>query len=317
MGETLKHPNPHLRWGIIFIVILLISLTCLPNVFAKTMNRQSSSSCLDGDILYVGGDGPGNYTRIQDAIDNASQGYTVFVYDDSSPYYENLVINKSISLIGENKETTIIDGIGSNKIVLIRLATHVHLQGFTICNSSHSEFDWEYLKGVGITLLAATFCNISDMIFTDTDVGIHLLNYIWNHFTHSNTLFQNAFRKNKIGVVLDWGSGYSTIMNNAFRRNWYGIVVITTNSNIIVKNNFLWNVRPVYLKPDVFWPEGDPMDEINHNSWSMNYWDRPRLFRILLGRARVVYDHASWFMWYFEVDLHPAQEPYDIDEMTI
>ena len=28
----------------------------------------------DGKILYVGGDGPDNYTRIQDAINNASDG---------------------------------------------------------------------------------------------------------------------------------------------------------------------------------------------------------------------------------------------------
>ncbi|GAH12836.1 unnamed protein product, partial [marine sediment metagenome] len=64
----------------------------------------------DGITLYVGGSGAGNYTKIQDAIDDANDGDTVFVFDDSSPYYENVMVDKSISLIGENKETTIIDG---------------------------------------------------------------------------------------------------------------------------------------------------------------------------------------------------------------
>jgi hypothetical protein len=45
--------------------------------------------------LYVGGTGEGNYSRIQDAIDDAVDGDTVFVYDDSSPYYEHIRINKS------------------------------------------------------------------------------------------------------------------------------------------------------------------------------------------------------------------------------
>ena len=55
-----------------------------------------------GNTLYVGGDGPGNYTRIQDAVNNASDGDTVFVYDDSSPSFERISINKSINLVGQD-----------------------------------------------------------------------------------------------------------------------------------------------------------------------------------------------------------------------
>jgi hypothetical protein len=35
----------------------------------------------NAQTLYVGGSGPGNFTKIQDAVDNASDGDTVFVYD--------------------------------------------------------------------------------------------------------------------------------------------------------------------------------------------------------------------------------------------
>ena len=65
----------------------------------------------------MGGSGPNNYTKIQDAIDNASDGDTVFVYDGT--YYENIIINKSINLTGENKDTTIIDGNGMNMLLAI------------------------------------------------------------------------------------------------------------------------------------------------------------------------------------------------------
>ena len=76
-------------------------------------------SPIDRGVLYVGGGGSGNYTVIQDAIENASNGDTVFVYDDSSPYYENIVVDKPIQLIGEDKQSTIIDGGGSGHTIRI------------------------------------------------------------------------------------------------------------------------------------------------------------------------------------------------------
>ncbi len=95
-------------------IILLFVGTCL--VPATAQNIEKSLLTSRGNWLYVGGSGPGNYTTIQDAVDNASEGDTVFVFDDSSPYVENIVVNTSLSLIGEKKETTIINGstIGSN-----------------------------------------------------------------------------------------------------------------------------------------------------------------------------------------------------------
>jgi hypothetical protein len=36
----------------------------------------------NGKTLYVGGTGEGNYTKIQDAIEDAVDGDTVFVYDE-------------------------------------------------------------------------------------------------------------------------------------------------------------------------------------------------------------------------------------------
>jgi parallel beta-helix repeat protein len=74
---------------------------------------KSSLPISRGNWLYVGGNGLGNYSKIQDAIDNATDGDTVFVYDDSSPYNENLNFYKSITIQGENMTTTIIDGGGS------------------------------------------------------------------------------------------------------------------------------------------------------------------------------------------------------------
>ena len=67
--------------------------------------------------------------------------FLIFVYDDSSPYYENIDIDKSISLIGENEDTTVIDGNKSGDVVKIT-AKGVTLSCFTIQNSGEEQFDF-------------------------------------------------------------------------------------------------------------------------------------------------------------------------------
>ena len=113
-------------FAILAIGMLLLSSFAITPTFGKAYKPNEPSN---GNIHYVGGSGENNYTRIQDAIDNASDGDTVFVYDDSSPYYENVKVNKSINLIGENKDTTIINASG---IVVNVSADNVNISSFTI-----------------------------------------------------------------------------------------------------------------------------------------------------------------------------------------
>ena len=75
-----------------FVSVSIISST------SSTMRKKYTVPISSGDILYVGGSGPNNYTRIQGAINDANNGDTVFVYDDSSPYIEGIVIDKRMCL---------------------------------------------------------------------------------------------------------------------------------------------------------------------------------------------------------------------------
>ena len=90
--------------------------------------KQITVPTAKGDTLYVGGSGPNNYTKIQDAINDSSDGDTVIVYNGT--YYENVVVDKSISLIGEDRDTTIIDGNESGNVIEIS-ANHVNILCFT------------------------------------------------------------------------------------------------------------------------------------------------------------------------------------------
>ena len=73
---------------------------------------------------------PDDYPTIQSAIDAASSGYNINV--SSGTYFELLVIDKPLKLMGENKKnTTIIDGGGSGNCVNIT-ADNVEIRGFMI-----------------------------------------------------------------------------------------------------------------------------------------------------------------------------------------
>lgn len=82
------------------VVVGIVSMLFMPSMaINENMNHISFITDGYGRTLYVGGNGPNNYTKIQDAIDNANDGDTVFVYNGI--YYERLFINKTINLIGE------------------------------------------------------------------------------------------------------------------------------------------------------------------------------------------------------------------------
>lgn len=120
------------KWIFCVLICMLMMVTSIVPISATSLKKTSQSLNM-GNILYVGGSGPGNYTKIQDAINNANQGDTVFVYDDSSPYYENIVIEKSISIIGEMASTTQILGDESLDGVIVNIsADDVYISGFTI-----------------------------------------------------------------------------------------------------------------------------------------------------------------------------------------
>jgi len=164
--------------------------------------------CLDGkNILYVGGYGEGNYSKIQDAINAAKDGDIIFVYDDSSPYYENIIINKSISLIGENKEATIIDGNKKGDVVKI-ISNGVKISGFTIRNSK------EEYESAGIVIHNANNIIIEDNIIIENgDQGIRI------YSSDNNVIKRNI------------------ISNNVF----YGIWLYSSKNNIIEENEFYNN----------------------------------------------------------------------------
>jgi len=161
------------------------------------------------DTLYVGGAGPGNYTNIQDAVNASKPGDTIYVY--SGIYFENVHINKTVNLIGENNLTTIIDGNKSGHVVHITNVNYLNMSGFSLRNSTENLFPYS-----GVYINSSSDINISNNIIHDNHLGISIVsssflriqgNEIYDNFlfgTYSWHSSNNNFIGNTIHDHIEW-----------------------------------------------------------------------------------------------------------------
>ena len=220
--------NTLFKKGIILtIIILFIAVGIIPFVSGVVVERFSMQT-FDDNILYVGGTGSGNYSRIQDAIDKALDGCTIFVYDDSSLYYENVVVHKSINLIGENRDTTIIDGEKRGDVVHVS-ADRINISGFTIQNCKDN---WQY---AGIKIYNSNHTSISEnVIRNNLGQGI----YVHGSDSTYNTIVENTIKNNNYGIYMMQSSD-NVISGNTITNNENGIYMARASNNVISENNFV------------------------------------------------------------------------------
>ena len=104
------------------ILAILIWIIFFGPSIVSGLNNQIKEIKKDdrGNTYYVGGSGSGNYSKIQDAINNASDGDTIFVYNGT--YNEHIRINKQLFLKGIEKENPPLIFGGPNNDCVIKYA---------------------------------------------------------------------------------------------------------------------------------------------------------------------------------------------------
>lgn len=263
--------------GILKLTFSIVTTLCLlapiaQPVLGGTLHHQTTT----GITIYVGGSGPGNYTTIQDAVDHASDGDIVYVYDISAPYHETVLINHAISLIGENTQTTIIDATGLLQDIITVLQVNVTISGFTLAHGA-SNGVIVYQDDAHISDLKITNCKANGIILSQTGTN-PIDNCIIERNTVSNTntaissiagndtcIKDNILINSQCGISLNssfnnnisWntlnlnnhGINDSFCGNNHYYMNIIsncttGIDFISSSKNSVIKNNFMNNTKP-------------------------------------------------------------------------
>jgi parallel beta-helix repeat protein len=231
---------------------------------------------------------------IQSVINNASTGDTIIIPEGI--YFEHLVVNKSLSIIGENRDFTIVDGNGTGSVITVT-ASNVTIQSLTINGSGMDANDGgvfldqsagddisqnNLLSNANGIVLSLSSNNVvaNNIIRSNTNDG--MLGYFMSYDIISsniissnangiefyscvnNNVFNNTL-SNEVGI-LSYSSYSNTISVNTFSNNDVGMSLINSNNNTIYHNNFKNNLQHVYL------------DHLSYsNRWDNgaegNYWD--------------------------------------------
>ena len=219
--------------------------------------------------------GVGNYTSIQDAINESTAGDTIQV--QSGTYYEHVVVNKRLTLQGTDTGSglPVIDGNASGSAIALS-ANNCTLQDFVAMSSGQSGIivassyntvlgNTATGSGYGIVLSSSSNGNtVSGNTATgNTNYGIYLSSSTGNTITGNiangsdtgisisgssgNTISNNTANSNDIGIELPSSSGNTISGNTATNNIHYGIALTSSSGNTISGNTINGNSRGIYI----------------------------------------------------------------------
>jgi parallel beta-helix repeat protein len=196
----------------------------------------------------VDDDGPADFNSIQEAINNANSGDTIFVY--MGIYYEHIFINKTITLVGEDNNFTIIDGNKTNNVVHIK-ADNVIVENFAVRNSGmylysgilvdHSVGDIVINNNViynyeGIRLIFSDSNVVCDNTISNNYDGAYI------YSSNNNVFSNNVISSNNYDGVYIFSSNNNEFSNNTIGSNNYdGAYIYSSNNNVFSNNTILYN----------------------------------------------------------------------------
>jgi pectin methylesterase-like acyl-CoA thioesterase len=103
--------------------VLIICIILANNIVIYSNNRTVEAN---SNTIYVDDDGGADFSNIQDAIDASLDGDTIYVKNGYYPI-DRLFINKTINLVGENSENTIISAQNNDGAVVFSLFSPTRL----------------------------------------------------------------------------------------------------------------------------------------------------------------------------------------------
>ncbi len=325
----------------LIVVIFLLSLSFY-GIVADESTLQKTIS-VDDDNTEGRWDGSAEYPyqTIRDGVNASSDGDTVFVY--SGTYYENLVIDTSITIQGQDRNSTLSNGSGHEDVICV-IADDVNISRFTIEYCGRN-----YMEDAGIDVQSSKNNVIQNCDILNNSNGI-ILNKANKNMIGYNTLEKCDFSilifrshnnmingnhisgKHDVGIYSIGSYGNSICKNKligyhfSYAASCNGIWICGGFNNEIYRNNITghdggWGSSGIQLegthhntiKENNFISNDDDAFYWNcfFTSWSHNYWDDLQTpVKIIFGQIQIVL--LPFRIPCIDIDWFPAKEPYDI-----
>ncbi len=278
------------KYLVMGIIILLFGAVFNSFVNSKELLQKANIKnigLLDDCDIVVDDEGDGDYTTIQEAIDSATEGQTICIY--SGTYFENIEINKTITLkgideelgIGDDTGKPIIDGKDKHSSIYVT-ADEVIIIGLNVLNNNNQ----------GIYLFYSSYCLIKNNDFKSCGINIYgelpqnynsheiennsidgkpiryykkVNNKIFSMETGqiiltecNNWTIHNVTLCNAIGIQISYSTNIKITYNHIYDNN-QGIVIfesqdVNISNNNISNNNWgvtLWNSGSSYFDSEI------------------------------------------------------------------
>ena len=290
----------------------LLAITIILLLVGMSISSVISKPLASKNVIMVDDEGDGDYTSIEEALNNANPGDTIEVYSGTYYEYDIDIETEEITLkgipyeLGNGNDTgkPLIHGQGLGKVM------RIWAQGFTITGFRIENGGGTLACGIIGTRKGADNCVISDNDISHAItgcVGIISNNnrIINNNISHStirqgialgeqcrnNTISGNVITDVDTGILL-WESNNNNITGNTIIRcSDFGIDVAGSYNKIIgnhIEDNDIgvqiWNFFNSVKRNNFIDNElhaqfiyGIPLLQRLTNIWIGNYWGRPRL----------------------------------------
>ncbi len=209
-------------------ILAIIGVTVFVGIVVLNAQAQPHDEVWVDDDAAPGWYNSDHVRTIQEGIDNASVGGTVYVWNGN--YSESVIVNKTVTIIG-NTTVDALNGVYERKTNLTYFeygfwieADYVNISGFYLEELPSIDFS-------GVHLNESDYCNISgNVIMYDSSDGICLEN------SSNNTIFNNILGYNYIGIYLISSDNNTLTNNNASSNDGYGIYLSNSDNNTLTGN---------------------------------------------------------------------------------
>ncbi|GAI07857.1 unnamed protein product, partial [marine sediment metagenome] len=207
------------------------------------------------------------YKYIQDGIDNATAGDTIYVLNGT--YHENVLVNKTVDLVGESRENTVVDGSESGTVVYIT-ANNVSISTFTITNGEYGIYISSSSNNITNCVCYDNFAG-SPSLPWEKGIGIRIGGQSSNNIIMNSVCYNNsAIGIGGYGIQLYKSSNNSiincTLYNNSAMIGGCGTHLLGSSYNNFTNCNFYNNTRE-----GIFLSESPYNNFTNCNAYNNDY----------------------------------------------